>query len=1335
MANKVTIDIEARFIDNVSKEAKDTSKAITEVKKSAEEATKKVDGLGKKKVQPKVDADTTQATKKVSKVDKMLTKLGRKKTDAKLGVLDKASRIIDKVTSKLKSIGGKTYSALLKIKDSGALKTLNGMSNGLKSITGKTWQAAIRIKDTFTAPLTTLKNMLFNIRTLIAGIASAWAATQLIIKPINLADAYSSAKIGFSTILGDAGGQQMMDKLDAFAKVTPFKTSGVIANAQKMMAMGWNTDTLIEDLEVIGNAAAATGKLDQGLESIVRALSQIKTKGKLSTEELNQLAEAGIAAKAMLAEGLGYGTGDEGIAKMTKELEDGKIASDRAIAALLEGMKKYDGMMNSMANETVEGLISQVQDAFEINVFRKWGQGLQDGAKKGFGTLTQLLDEAEEGLSEFGDMLYEIGKTASNWTANKFQGVVDKILEITGSFEFKNASLKDKVSMLWNGVIVDPLKEWWEGGGRAKTEETAGEIGSWIGKTLTKGLLALFGATDVLNDGIGTDAGSSIAGSFLQGFLDNFDGSAITQAFVDAISNVWGALPWWGKMLIGGYGVGKAAGGVANFAGGVANFLGGAKNALGGFRASIVPIGPALVEGSGILGAVGKAGVALGGTTTAGALLAGTAGIAGGVAGGASLIKGGIDLYKGFTTDDAIDAKAYKASGGSAIGGVLAGAAIGSILGPLGALVGAGIGGVAGWIGGDKWAKNIRAAKYESEEMQEAIKGSEKSAEEMAEIFAKAKWENAKKHFGDIKLSMAEIERLADQIVWGDYMGAFETFSSSRQAAEAAVQSLKAAKEQTSRWMWKAGLGVKFNQDEIESIEKSVEDYITAAQSFLDNKHYEFTAAVSLFVDLESEEGKSIADSGNAFYGGLQEQLNDLGSKLSESVNIALEDGVITLDEEKEIINLQGQIASITAKVASAEQQAELALINVKFGKGNLDYESFETFMAQMQTTIDERMKASDDAFLASVSGLNLQLADGAISQEEYDAQLQTIIDGYTGSIKTLRAEVEDFELQIIGDAYKNVLGDDAKEDLNAMLDEAIKQNIDPVELTTEDIIKVAGVSSMSEETAENIRTMLSGTLSQLGQLETNIDLVANPAEVRAADGTAAKVEKAVDDAVPELLKYGVDLGITCNENILNTIDITASDVGLKTDYTFPVNIHINPNATTSSKSFSLLLQEGQGYRGGIFGGSSAMDAFARGGRTDNSGIVGGSTRFIRVNEESPEMIIPLSSQRRERALKLWTKTGEMLGVPGFATGGQTSGEDEGFRFRGYDNNDTSGGQSVQVDVGGVKVEIHVDATNTENIAEAIRAQSGEIAETLAGIMADALGGQFENTPVRGGAA
>ena len=1457
MAHEVTIDIYSRFHDESTNAAKNAAKSFENLEKAAEEAQKEIDEVGKSNAKPKVTVDADKASKKLDELDKKLDKLDRSTTEAKLTLRDRASALLEKVVSKAKAFGNKTYSGLVKLRDSNVLGTLNKMSNGLKNITGKAWSAVVKIKDTFTAPLTKLKNMLFNVKTLIAGIASAWAATKLVVAPINLADAYSSAQIGFSTLLGESRGQQMMDELDEFAKVTPFKTSGVIANAQKMMAMGWNPEDIIADMEVIGNAAAATGKMDQGLESIVRALSQIKTKGKLSTEELNQLAEAGIAAKAMLAEGLGYGTGDRGIAKMTKDLENGKIASDKAINALLEGMRKYDGMMQSMANETVEGLWSQITDVFEINIFRKWGQGLQDGAKRGFGTVVQLLDEAEGALAEFGDMLYEIGHTASNWVADKFQAAVDKILEISDTFEFHNADLKGKISMLWKGLVSDPLKEWWENSGRDSFIEAGGKFGTWLGESITKGveflsggILSLLGLDET---GVGSDAGK-IGREFWDNFTAAFDWESIKTNIAAAVSGIWDALPWEVKALLGIYGVGKTAGLVSNVAGGLAKIIGtkataGAGNTIiagtglrgfiggnvtnaagdiigaSGLIGAIGSTGNAMVSGTGILGKLASTGYSMvGGPASAGAYfgagmsggaaaLLGTLPYLGGIAGGVAAIKGGIDLYQGFTTEDETAAQAKKTSGAFALSGVGTGALIGSLILPgVGTAIGAGIGGIAGWILGDMAADNVYETAYSTKYKSDALKEAEqalhegkKTAEEFNAELEKAVWERARDIFGDIELSASEISAMSQKIVLGDKVKHMDEFASAASQAEASLQNLQSSVSALDRWNWKAGLGLSLTDDEKESYVAAVDSFINNAKGYLESKQYEFTASVKLLMDTgEGSAGAGIISSNDAFYAGLQEQVAGYSTQLQELMSSALEnnrlDDVIditidgenfTVDEASAIEKLQQKIADITNSINAAEEQAQLDMIEVKFKTSSISLESYEDLQAGIDAYKETALGNLDEAQLTVLTGLNLQLNKATTDEEKaaIQNQIDQVLESYGISVDEVHANVNDFVLDLAVDRFSadDLLGEDALSQISDVLSTAMKEGIKPSELTSDDIIRILGLEGFDKEAA----IVLAGILNNL---ELGDGLTLQVGDVTLAEGTDAKVQEAVAGSIPNPVEDIVDINLTGDPEVLKQLTsdelsalfgidqpfaetiwwklkgtktveeqltLLASDFGLKGSYTFNPSVKINPSVTTNAKSFRLQLIEnaapnGQGYRGGIFGGFSAMDAFALGGETDNSGIVGGSTRYIRVNEEAPEMIIPLSSQRRKRALNLWNKTGEMLGVPGFAgggirsrlfggsgmdafalggetdNGGSGSGQTEGFSFREYVPSAASGGQSVQIEVGGIQVEINVDAGSAENVGNAIKAQANEIAETLAGIFADALGSQFENTPVRG---
>ena len=1298
MSQKVTIDVEARFVDNITDESRAASKAVEGIGKEADKAQKQVDKLSKKKAKPIFDADNNKFLSKIRSMEAKMTQLGHKKTAAVLDVVDKATTKIGNVMNKGQQFASKVWQSTLKFKDSDAWSYIKKVTDGLNSVTRKTWSAMVKVKDMALAPINAIKNALFSIPTLITAVVSAKIVKSSIIDPINLADQYTGAYIGFKTLLGESEAQAMMDEIDLFAKKTPFKTSGVISNVQKMMAYGWDVDRVIEDMETIGDAAAATGKGDQGLESIVRALAEIRSKGKLSTQELNQLAGAGIKAKAYLAEGLGYGSSDEGMMKLAKDLEGGAIGANQAIELILQGMKEFDGMMDATANEKVEGLMSQLEDAFEINIARRWGQGLQDGAKRGLGTIVSLLDEADESLAAVGDTLYELGQTAANWVADKLEGVAKRIKEITDTYEFKNASLSDKISMLWNGVVVDPMKEWWEGGGREKVTKTAENIGKWLGEALLKG-----------------------------------------------ISLAWNALPWWGKLLVGA----QVVSGVGNMVGNIGNLFTSAKGFIGS-------TGNAMVGGSGLLGKLADIGYGLtGGAANAAGYFGAAGGLSGGLAAGAgagalTMVAGGVksigdfvDAYKAHKAGDKVTRNANIASGSTTLAGMATGAAIGSIFGPVGTLIGGGIGTLAGWIGGNAWAKNIQKSRYETETMKNAIEDSEMSAKEFAEHFEKAKYEKAVEAFGKMKLSAEEINRLVSQLVWGDdSLKYWENFQVATKNVEANIQSLKTASQDIDRWMWKASLGVKFNQDEKKAFAASVGDYITSATSLLQNKHYQFSTNIGLLLDPESDIGKTIIEDGNAYFKKQQDNLDKLTAELADKVQSALEDGVISTDpvtlpdgtiklsEQAEIENLQKQITDIITAAADQEFEADIKVLKAKWGGGNLDKDSYDAFITEGTEALTGKIDGADASLRQGYLDIGKLYAEGSPEYQEAEAAIK---EGYKKMLSNAINSLASEELGVLQEATYKTIGTLGANNLGAVLQHAITTNTNPVDIPLDRLIKIVG-ADMSPEYAGFIQDSLQGIYDQIklvnidGKLLVDFSVLTNPA-------LGSMVVNTVEGTIPNPLYPTVN--VTAQPGQISPFTLNPDRLYNMTGNTAFPTINLTPRLGQVSP---LLINSAQvpviqKYRGGIIGGSSAMEAFARGGRPAD-GMLKGSTRFIRVNEESPEMIIPLSSQRRERAMKLWTKTGNLLGVPGFARGGMTSGgQDEGIRFKSYGSNESVGGQPVQVDIGGLTFEINVNGNDAQSITQAIKEQAEEIAEVVAGVLADALGSQFENTPARGGVA
>lgn len=1289
MANVVTIDIVGRFVDNVTDESKAASKAIEGIGKEA-------DKLNKKKAKPTFDADDNLFLKKIRNMEAKMNKMGHTKTAAVLDLVDKAS-------SKLMSISN----------------TTKKVTSGLENLTKRTWTAMVKVKDMALAPIKAIKNALFSIPTLITAVVSAKIVQKAVVEPVSLADQYSGAKIGFETLLGATEAQKMMDEIDLFAKKTPFKTSGVISNVQKMMAYGWDVDRVIEDMETLGDAAASTGKGDEGLASIVYALSEIRSKGKLSTQELNQLASAGIKAKAYLAEGLGFGTDDAGMKKLSEALEDGAVGANQAIDLILEGMKEFDGMMDKTANETVSGLKSQLEDVFEINIARKWGQGLQAGAKRGLGTLVSLLDGASESLEEVGDMLYEIGEIAANWVADKLEVVVNKINEITGSFEFKNASAKDKASMLWEGVVKDPLKKWWEETGKEKVIDTATDIGKSIGKGILGG-----------------------------------------------IEMAWNALPWWGKLLVGGYAAGKTVSGLGNVVGGAQNLLGGALNVLGsaGGYTAAGTAGMYMAQGSGILGTLAKSGYAQLGASGIGmggglAALAGVAKL-GGLGGLAistiSTFSSLNKAIKDFDNGDMISSKANLAKSGStalgigagalgALGFAKAGGAIGTFFGgPVGTAIGAGIGGLVGMFFGDKIARNIQAAKYEHEGLNKAIKEGADEAK-ILEEHEKALWEDSKKRFGTMKLANEEIQRLSNQIVWGDDLAEFEQLTSATKNLEANLQAIKSASEDIDRWMWKAGLGVKFNADEIEAFVVSMNDYINSSKSLLSNKHYEFTTAAGFLLDPESDAYKSIIKDGNAYFADQQNQLDKLTNDLADKMQKALEDGAVSVDpvtlpdgtlglsEQEEITNLQKQISDIIEKAANRDFEVDLEMLRIKWGSGKLSDESFEKFMESGTAALSDKISAADSVLETNLS--NAMQIYGKYSSAYTNAKTE-----YTNTWREMINEAKEAllseELTIIGEAFANELGEDAVSKLRRGLNNAITSNRDPMNLPDDTLARWLGIDESKLEgiAGDNIRRYLSAVYTQLQTLvpdtfkaNSNFELTGNVSIL----GLPEFNNPATYGLLPNY-QFGTTVNVSPTAGPINPITYSPGDFFKMSSYVWSPRISAVPTLADLQNSSK---PGPRRYRGGFIGGTSAMEAFARGGRPTD-GMLKGSTRFIRVNEESPEMIIPLSSQRRARAMKLWTKTGNLLGVPGFARGGITSGgQDEGLRFKSYGSGEAVSGQSVQIDIGGLTFDIKVNGNDPKSITTAIKEQAEEIAEVVAGVLADALGAQFENTPARGGVA
>lgn len=692
-----------------------------------------------------------QTGKNAEKASREMDKLGKKRAKPKLGLEDKASPVLDKFGKKGDGLGKKTWTPKLGLKDTATAGIKKAMSAGM-SFGRKTFSAVLKIDDKVTSQIkkipsviSKIKNSIFSLKTLAGGVITGIATKKLIADPVSLADEFQTDQIGFETMLkSKKKATKFMDSAKKFASVTPFDTSAVVSNAQRMLAYGFSDKDIIPDLTKIGNASAALGAGEEGISRVSRALGQMKTNGRLNAEDMNQLTDVGINAWKYLADAEG-----KSIAQIREMTQKGEISGDKAVKTILNGLKEFDGMMDKTSNSTVSGLMSNIKDTFDINIVSKWGKGLQKGATKGLGEFADYLDKSDAKLKEAGTSLEKLGEYASTSVFKRLEKAGDKIDDLISMPKFQNASIGGKISIAWDELIVNPFSKWWDSKGRPTIvkkitgigKDIAKAGGNWFKESL-KDLLPggdKAGIEDYLAGFLGLSGGLKLfkgGKSLYDLIIGGSGGGGKTNPLGDSIGtiNVSAAV----VNVNGGIGNGNSTIPGTNPTGNKEIWLPESVKRKMQQTEPKTPSGPTRTPG-GLFG-LGGSGVTLkNGETVAatgwkawlgnlGVKLGSGAATAGGAAavGGASLLGGALgiagigsaagNIYNAVTSKDSATKKKEAYRGGTKLGmvggGAAAGAAIGAGFGGIGAvpgaLIGAGIGGLGAIFKGNKAGDALR---------------------------------------------------------------------------------------------------------------------------------------------------------------------------------------------------------------------------------------------------------------------------------------------------------------------------------------------------------------------------------------------------------------------------------------------------------------------------------------------------------------------------------------------------------------------------------------------------------------------------------------------------
>lgn len=196
--------------------------------------------------------------------------------------------------------------------------------------------------------------------TMIAGVAGLSAALAgLGAVAVRSAAQMEQTEKAFTTLLKSADlAKDFLAELERFAAATPFELPGLLNASKRLLAFGFSAQQVIPVLTAIGDSAAALGMGEEGISRLTTAIGQIQAKAKVSAEEMNQINETGIPAWQLLADTIGT-TVPQAMDMASKGMIDGATG----VQAILTGMNKQFGGMMAEQSQTLNGMMSNIQDS------------------------------------------------------------------------------------------------------------------------------------------------------------------------------------------------------------------------------------------------------------------------------------------------------------------------------------------------------------------------------------------------------------------------------------------------------------------------------------------------------------------------------------------------------------------------------------------------------------------------------------------------------------------------------------------------------------------------------------------------------------------------------------------------------------------------------------------------------------------------------------------------------------------------------------------------------------------------------------------------------------
>lgn len=280
-------------------------------------------------------------------------------------------------------------------------------------------------------------------------------------------------------------------------------------------------------------------------------------------------------------------------------------------------------------------------------------------------------------------------------------------------------------------------------------------------------------------------------------------------------------------------------------------------------------------------------------------------------------------------------------------------------------------------------------------------------------------------HFGSVELDDSQIEDFASRVIDAQWLvninaaiGHFENAEEFNQQAEEALAANDALE-------WKARVGIQLTEDEQSSYMQNIETFKENIEQALTEQTLAAKMTVNEF-DIKMADGSSLGSQIEKWAEQDLGEMQSLSAGLTNLVQTALEDGIIDVDEQAAIDQLQGKINNIMEGWQEAEAQAQMDVLTQKYGRLSGKDLTADTFtkvveeLGEQRETATAALETSEKKLYTTLNALNKADENGVqrISDEELVSYKQQAGYAVRNDQASMLGNSLEFEKNTLSDAY-----------------------------------------------------------------------------------------------------------------------------------------------------------------------------------------------------------------------------------------------------------------------------------------------------------------------------